>query len=292
VQHCLVGSEMCIRDSYEATFNLLVNNKKTDNVYLNDGTWDIDGKNVAVSNFTVNNDANTVAKQNEYRLLRNINFTASPSEYVNVYKTIGTKCNTLKLNGYNSIKFNTNTNQIKSVKITLIDDNITEWNNQYSYNFDVTNNGEVVIDLSNFISSKYSSQINERSISGVCFSFISNNKGLETSVNASISNLRFSTDRGPFVLVAQKNNLLLTPNPSSNNFRAIFNSNASEKMTLQIINASSGKVVYVKNNIEALKGDNQLNVDLKATAIPSGLYIISLSSKSQNFTPSKLVINN
>ncbi|MFY7964605.1 MAG: hypothetical protein ACOVO1_06890, partial [Chitinophagaceae bacterium] len=68
-----------VKDSYEATISLYINNNKTDMLYLNDGTWALDynKNNTTIQQYNVTNDLNSLTPNSEeYRLLRNVNFSA------------------------------------------------------------------------------------------------------------------------------------------------------------------------------------------------------------------------
>ena len=282
-----------LKDSYEATINLYVNNKKVDNVYINDGTWstDYDKSTTSINSFTVQNEGVVNNSTEEYRLMRNVSFSATTKDYVTAYKTVGTKCKSLSLSSYKSLKFTANATGASSVTITLISSNITNWNEQYTYTVNLSGNQEYAVSLSKFISSKYNTPVNANSITAVSFAFNNGKKGVNTNMSVSLSKARFSTS--VVTSVEQESSLSVSPNPNNGKFTATFNSITTEPVQLQVIELSTGRVVS-SVNYNAQKGSNVVSINLQNNAkyVSSGMYILNITSDNQSFKPAKLVITN
>ena len=275
-----------VKDAYEATINLFINNSKTDMLYLNDGTWSKDySATTTVNNFTVSADGNANANPDEYRLMRNVAFNANTKDYFSVYKTIGTGCNALNISKYKSIKYTANAIGAGSVTITLVSSNITDWKNQFSYTMNLEGNQEYAISLAKFKSNKYNTLVNANEITAVNFSF-NNSRAVPTSMTASLSKTRFSKlDVISTSLAATS--LGIYPNPTMGKFTVAFTSEMLQPLVLKVTEAATGKIVTTQF-INATKGANTIVVD---NSLADGLYIVTLDGDDVKYNAAKLMVN-
>ncbi len=276
--------QLDVKDAYEATISLYINNNKTDMLYLNDGTWSNSySASTSLNNFTVSADGNTNANADEYRLMRNVSFSANTKDYFSVYKTIGTGCNALDISSYKSIKFNANATGAGSVTVTLVSNNITDWKNQYSYTMNLEGNQEYAISLAKFKSGKYNTPVNANEITAVNFSF-NNSRGVPTTMTASISNARFS--KIDVVNASLTATLGIYPNPTTGKFTVAFTSDAAQALVLKVTEAATGRVVKTQF-INATKGVNSIAID---NSLASGLYIVTLEGDNVKYNAAKLMV--
>ncbi|MFY7886390.1 MAG: DUF11 domain-containing protein, partial [Dolichospermum sp.] len=217
--------EVDVKDAYEATINFMVNGSKTDMLYLNDGTWSLDYNkaNTTINKFEVTNDLNATNVTNgEFKLLRNVEVQAVTKDFVSVYKTLPNNCGTVNLSNYKGIKFSSNA--AGTVKITLVKKSITNWNEQYSYTLNLNEAKEYAIGTGNFVSSKYSSNLNMSDVVAVNFSFL-NTRGSNSNVSASLSKVRFTTVDVAAQQALQSKQVSVYPNPvQANMFTTSFTS--------------------------------------------------------------------
>ncbi len=275
-----------VKDAYEATINMYLNGVKTDILYLNDGTWSKNySASTTVNYFNVTADGNINTNTNEYRLMRNVAFSANTKDYFSVYKTIGTRCNALDISRYKSIRFNANAVGAGSVTVTLLSANISEWKNQYNYTLSLDGNKEYAISLAQFKSIKYNTIVNTNYITAVNFSF-NNDRGITTNMRVDLNNARFST------LDVMNNTLSATtlgiyPNPTTSKFTVAFTSNAAQPLQLKIIEAATGRTVKTQF-VNASKGNNSIAIN---STINNGLYIVTLEGDDVKYNPTKLMVN-
>jgi hypothetical protein len=278
--------QLDVKDAYEATINLYINNVKTDMLYLNDGTWSKDySATTTVNNFTVTADGNANANADEYRLMRNVSFSATTKDYFSVYKTLGTNCNALDISSYKSIKFNANAVGAGTVTITLVSNNITDWKDQYTYTLNLDGNKDYEVSLAQFKSNKYNTSVNANAISAVSFSF-NNSRATLATMTATLNKARFSKlDVINSSLTATT--LGIYPNPTNGKFTAAFTSNATQPLVLKVIEAATGKTVKTQF-INAIKGINSIAVD---NTLASDLYIVTLDGDDVKYNAAKLIVN-
>jgi hypothetical protein len=282
--------EVDVKDSYEATISLLVQGNKADMLYLNDGTWALDYNraNTSIQEFVVSND---VAQLNntstgDYNLLRNVSFKATSKDYVTAYKTIGTKCQSLTISDYNSLKFKANAVGAGSVKVTLISSDITNWSEQYTATVTLDGDKEYGIGLSDFVSSKYTQTVKSRNIIGVSFAF-NNSRGTVTTMTGSLSKARFTKEVIAASSAAQM--VKIYPNPvQTNMFTTSFTSEVEQSVVIRVVEVGTGKVIKTQF-VLAKKGVNQVQVQLdKATN--NGNYTVEVQADEAKYQTQKLMI--
>ena len=280
---------IAVSDAYEATINMYLNGEKVDMLYLNDGTWSKElSAGSTLNNFTVTADGNANANSNEYRLMRNVNITATTKDYVSVYKVIGTGCNALNINNYKSIKFSANTTGASSVTITLVSKNIADWKNQYSYTVNLDGNKEYEVALAQFKSKQYQTPVSSNEITAVGFAFNTSRAGINTNIYASIGKARFSKlEIANTTLIAAA--LGIYPNPSTGSFAATFTSEVNQSLVLKVVEAATGRIVKTQF-ITATKGNNKILVELNNN-LTNGSYIVTLEGDGATYNASKLMVN-
>lgn len=283
--------EIDVQDNYEATLNLFVNGKKVDMLYLNDGTWALDynKSNTTIQQFNVTKTSNYIATNNEYDLMRNVQFTASTKDYVTVYKNIGTQCKALPLANYNSLKLIANATGASSITVTLISSSIINWNEQYQFTINnIEGKKEYAINLNDFKSNKNNQGLKANSITGISFAY-NPAKNVNQTMVGEISKARFSEESVP-TLTVQNKTLNIYPNPiQSKQFTAFFTSESDQSVAIRIVEVTTGKTIKTQF-LQAKKGNNQVNVQLH-TIIAKGYYTISLQADNGKYETKKLLIN-
>jgi hypothetical protein len=93
-----------------------------------------------------------------------------------------------------------------------------------------------------------------------------------------------------FVENLNQQKIHIYPNPSKNGiFNASFRSDTNGPLTIRIINAATGKVIYSKV-IQAIKGDNVVPVQLSSKP-GAGMYMISIEGNGIKYTTNRIMLN-
>jgi uncharacterized protein YjdB len=280
-----------VKDYYEGSMYVYLNNNLTDLVYLADGTWslDYDKTKTTINKFNVVNEGNYTSKASEYRLMRNVEMVGTTKNYISIYKTMMGGGLEQDVTAYQDLKFNVNAVGTTNLRVTLVKKGITNWDDQYSYTMSVDGlDKEYKISLSQFKSSKYNTSIKADDIVAVNFSYI-NPTGTATVMSVNMSKVRFVNNTIPTEVVTEQINLY--PNPSSGRFVTKFKSNSSQALVLKVYEASTGKLIK-QQIVVAYTGDNQVNINLteSQTTITDGIYIVTLEGDEQRYQPAKLII--
>ena len=281
-----------VKDYYEGSMYVYLNNKLTDLVYLADGTWslDYDKTKTTINKFNVINEGNYTSKSNEYRLMRNVEMVGTTKNYISIYKTMMGGGLEQDVTAYQDLKFNVNAVGTTNLKVTLVKKGISNWDDQYSYTMSVDGlDKEYKVSMSQFKSTKYSATIKADDIIAVNFSFI-NPTGNAAVMSVNMSKVRFINNTIPTEVVVEQ--IGIYPNPSSGRFTAKFNSNNAQALIMKVYEASTGKLIK-QQIVVAYSGDNQVAVNLleTQTTITDGVYIVTLEGDEQRYQPTKLIIS-
>ncbi len=277
-----------VKDNYEGNIYVYLNNKLTDLVYLADGTWSLDYNkaNTTINKFNVLNEGNITSNNTEYRLLRNVEVTATTKDYVTVYKTMLGGGLEQNISNYKSIVFNASAAGASSVKVTLIKKSIANYNEQYSYTQSLDGDKEYAINLNQFKSSKTNASISADDVTAVSFSFNSS-RSVATTMTVSLSKARFSTA----VATVFDNSLTainIYPNPATTRFTASFNSNTNQNLVLKVVELATGRVVKTQF-VNATKGLNKQNIEL-SNSTTTGNYIVTLEGDDMKYNVTKITV--
>ena len=280
-----------VKDYYEGSIYVYLNNNLTDLVYLADGTWslDYDKTKSTISKFNVNNEGNYTSKSNEYRLLRNVEMTGTTKDYITIYKTMmggGLEENILE---FKNIIFNAKVSGAGRINVTFVKKGISNWDDQYNYTLPVDGaDKEYIINFNQLKSKKITDLIKADDITAISFSFI-NGSGVSTPITANLSKVRFTKADISNEIIVQAVNVF--PNPSIGKFLAKFTSQTSNTLMLKVYESTTGKLIKTQY-VNATIGDNQVAVNLtEDNYLTSGVYIITLEGDEVKFAPTKLILN-
>ena len=280
-------------DHYQADIKMLDANNNTviDEVYSNDGSWDISYNNIttSVQEFIVSNDGISASKD-EYRLFRNVTLKATTSDFVSVYKLMKAAALPRDISQYNTLKFTANATGAGSLKITFVKNTITDWNSQYSVTIP-TKQGtqDYSINYTDLLSNGLNG-MDASDVTAITISFIVNNSN--TALNACISNAKLV--RSTIVITPSVDTKMsIYPNPVVNNtFSCSFNSLRAEALTLKVIETGTGRILYsqiVNSNV----GNNTALITLpKESFLTANNYIVTLQGDYSKYDVQKVVIKN
>jgi hypothetical protein len=280
-----------VSDSYESTISLFLNNKLEDVVFMADGSWNIDyNKNTTVVNsYSITNDSaiNNVAINDALPVFRNVSLDATTSDYVTAYKILRGGGAEQDLKAYKSLKFTANATGA-NVRITLVKNSITNWNEQYSYYLPISSTKkEYSINLSDFTSAQNGKAFNPNDITTIIFSF-EVGTGKSTQINASISKVSFTKQSEVATNTILTKNVQLYPNPSKGKFVASFNAEIPSRVTLKLLDANTGRQILSKEII-TVKGVNNVQVELNQS-INTNVYLLSIEGNTDKYLPKKLIV--
>ena len=279
-----------MEDKYQADVklfdanNVLVN----DEMYSNDGPWDINynASNTSIQQFNITNDNNTLAN-NEWRLFRNVSVKAITSDYVSVYKLMKAAALPRDISKYSGLKFTANAAGASALTITFVKNSITNWNNQYSITIPAKQGTQdYSINFADLVSAGMST-IDASDVTAITISFMVNT-GTSTQLNATISNARLVSANVTVTPTVESSFTVQPTLVTNGSFKCIFNTLNAEKLTLNVIETGSGRVIH-SEVFNSTAGKNIATVYLNE-ALPNAHYIVTLNGSSTRFDNQKVVI--
>ena len=279
-----------MEDKYQADVKLLDANNVlvNDEMYSNDGPWDINynAANTSIQQFNITNDNLTTAN-NEWRLFRNVSVDAITTDFVSVYKLMKAASLPRDISKYSGLKFTANASGASALNITFVKNSITNWNNQYSITIPAKQGTQdYMINFSDLVAAGMST-IDASDVTAITISFMVNT-GTSTHLNASISNARLVASTTP-VQPSVESMFAVQPSlVTAGTFKCIFNTANAEKLTLNVIETGTGKVVHTEI-LNSSAGKNIATIYLNET-LPNAHYIVTLNGTSTKFENQKVVI--
>lgn len=278
-----------LKDYYEANVNLFVNNKQEDLVYLNDGPWAIDYNKTTttINSFTVNNNNNINTNNTDFNLFRNVSVDATTADYVTLFKLTKGGGMAKDLSKYNQLTFSAKGSGASALKITIIKNSITNWQDQFNYIIPVdANEQNFSVDLSKF-SSITGSTFNANDIVAVDFSFLVST-GAGTHLTATVSDAKF-TNKPSVVNPQQVTSIKIDRNPTNGNFKLIYHATKTTKANFNFYDAETGVLLFSKTvNVNA--GINNVPFVLNTIRSYSNM-VVTVSGEGIATDNLKFVIN-
>jgi hypothetical protein len=277
-------------DTYESTISMYIGAVLQDQVFITDGNWSamVDPSTSTVSSFKVNNDSKRVIDNKEdFLLFRNVQLEASTPDLVSVYKILRGGGAAQDLTGFKSFQFNAQGTG-GTLLVTLVKEGITNWADQYSIAIPLKQGGQdYQLSLNDFVSATSKDKINPNDITAVIFG-VGVSTGKLTNVKLDISNASFSKTDFAYLESLKSKELSAYPNPSKGQFVATFNSANVATLTMNVIDASTGRPVFTKS-VNAQVGPNSVPVNLDRA---SGLntYILTLEGASIKYNSKKILM--
>jgi hypothetical protein len=256
-----------------------------------DGSWNIDYNKTTtiVNSYSITNDSaiNNAALNDALPVFRNVSLDATTSDYVKAYKLLKGGGAEQDLSAYKALKFTANATGA-NMRITLVKNSISNWNEQYSYYLPVSSTKkEYSINLSDFTSTQNGRSFSPNDITTIIFSF-EVGSGKSTQVNATISKVSFTKQSEVAANTILTKNVQLYPNPSKGRFVASFNAETPSTVTLKLLDANTGRQILSKDII-TVKGQNNVNVELNQS-INTNMYILSIEGNTDKYLPKKLLV--
>jgi len=279
-------------DNYESTINMYINNTLQDQVFMSDGNWAaaVNSSNSTVKSVTVTNDPKRVADNaDDFLLFRNVQVEASTPDYVSVYKVLRGGGAPQDLTGYRTLQFTASGKGAStSLVVTIIKNGIANWADQYSVILPMSSSPrEYKVNLDDFTSTVSKNKISPSDVTMVIFG-IGVNSGNMTSISADISNVSFTKTDFAYLNSLKSTEISVYPNPATNHFTANFKSATQNVLTMNLTEASTGKVVFSRT-VNAQVGNNSVPVSIdRSTGLST--YILSLEGTGIKYTPKKVLM--
>ncbi len=282
--------QLPITDVYESTIKMFIKDSLVDEVFISDGTWDVDyvAANTVVKKFEISNDPKRIVNE-DFPIYRNVQIEATTATYVSAFKLMRGGGMLQDLTGYKTLKFNAAGNT--TMNITLVKSSVKKWDDQYSLRIPISiDQKEYNIDLNDFISAGTKDKIIPNDITSIVFS-MGTLSGTMGTVSASLSNIAFSKETISYIESLKSKAISVFPNPTSGKFNCLFKSDKDMVSNLMVTDANTGKNILAKS-IAIVKGDNSIPIDISGSFqnATGGTCIISIKGVDAAYVSQKLVI--
>ena len=257
---------------FDIDFNLNANNAVADVLYTADGAWgtDLEQDGANLSNFQIEEKPLPI---DPYCLPveRGVKAEGTVRNYVSFFKYLKAGGKTVDINAFNALKIKASISQ--EVEITVVKESIREWKDQFRTKVTLAENQLIFFDdLRNSTNDLFDGS----DIQSVVISIIGDGK-TNRSFTVDIDQLAFVNADKPASLA--NNEMLLFPNPVSNECVLRFRTNQETNARLSIIDAS-GKLLF-QNSLQISKGNN--TIPLPVNQLESGVYICRLQANENTY---------
>ncbi len=260
-----------------------------DDLFMSDGPWGYDdaAPSTTVINYTVNTNEKAFS-DDEFPIERNIELTATTSEYIAAYRALTPKFNPLDFTSYNS--FQLEAKGTGTLIIRLVKEGVDNWETQYKASIELTDELKTYnIPFSEFKSIN-NKAFKANDITSVVFTMLAKN-GIEETKTMSLQHVRFSKSNTLSIDTLNTeddyNKAAAVPNPMRANTTIKFTAQTNEDVQLRVYNQLG--VLVKQQTFKARKGQNSL--PLTRENLSSGLYFCTLKGQNTNYKTIKLFIN-
>ena len=278
-------------DTYESTISMYINNQLQDVVYMADGTWSYGaGPATTVTSFKVSNDTNKTYSSDELPVFRNIQVNGTSADYVSVFKLMKGGAIAQDLSAYKTLKFAAEGGY--NLRITLVKSSIVKWADQYNTLIPLDKaSKEYLVSLDAFTSALSKDKINANDITTIVFSIEVVN-GQNSALNTTLNSISFTKQEASYLQSLTAKDVQLYPNPATGNrFTCSFMSDKPAQLTLRVIDMTTGQVMHTQQ-VAAVTGINNVQVDLNRRNAGSSVYIIALDGESVQYKKAKIIAGN
>ncbi len=271
-----------IYDGYEYQGHLYVNDTLVDDIYMADGNWSLDADPGA--SMKPDNNFSRVYVDGEYPLYRNVTLTGNAIGYASVWKFVTSGEDKVDLSAYHSFKFLAKGEG--KVRITLVRDGITNWNDQFytTMELDATGTKNYQVSFDDFASDNLGSVLNAGDVTAVVYTFQYKDP---TNMTFFADNQAFSTTVVPSVTALHSKKVSVMPNPANGPFQCRFGAEQDEDLTLELTDVA-GRVAY-RQAIHAVQGINNVKVNVPAE-LNGAMFIMKLSNGSVKYDVTKVTL--
>lgn len=257
-----------------------------DDLFMSDGPWGYDdaAPSTAINHFSIQTN-NTEFTNEEYPIERNLELTATTSEYVAAYRALTPKFNPIDVSSYKSLQLKAK--GTGTLFIRLVKESVNQWENQYKTTINLTNTmQDFSIPFTEF-KSVTGADIVLNDVTSIVFTMLANNGELETK-EMNLQQLRFSTSKALSVetFIDKTANAFAVPNPMRSNTVIHFIAEQPETLALQVFNQLGALVKQV--SFKAITGKNE--IQLSKDLLTSGLYFCVINSKNTSYKVVKLLV--
>jgi hypothetical protein len=257
-----------------------------DDLFMSDGPWGVDdaAASTVVSNYTILPNENSFDAE-VYPVERNLNLTATTSEYIAAYRALTPRFQAVDLSSYKSFHLKAKGTGI--VEITFVKSSIDDWEEQYKTTIELTSDmTDFTIPFTTF-SSTLGTELVLDDIKTIVYKMTSSD-GVSTTKEMTIEDVWFSktTTLSVETVSVIENKMSIVPNPVDTTAKIYFTLSSPQSLAFEIYNSLGNKVKQM--SFEAQIGENEMTFNKES--LSSGLYFVVVKSNKGQFETTKMLI--
>ncbi len=250
-----------------------------DVAYFSDGAWGLDYDKALTHIKDLQISKNTIQNENGFTIARDLSVEFESSDYLSIYKHLKPAGKTVNLQKYNAFSFEGKC--INPIQIRIIKESVEEWEDQYVYTLNPSDNAvENTIPFS-FFRNSTGSRFDPCDVKMVVFTQKSNT-GIDTKLE--FKNLHFTNQK--YIESASNKEFSVYPNPSLGHVSITFESLVEEAGFL-IIYDIIGRIKY-KEKLIIHKGLNVLQKELGQ--LNKGIHMLKITVDNSSLFEQKVIL--
>lgn len=258
-------------------------NDTPDDIFLSDAPWGYDDSDTGttINAYTIDEQV-TPTYNDGFALERGLHLEATINNYVAAYRAFHPRFYATDISDYNTVSFKGY--GTGALEITLVKESIDTWENQPRTSVLLNENEqEFVLLLNDFTAN--GAEVSFNDVKTIVFTMRSLDQTVQTK-EMHLKDVVFTYQNGDVLSILEHDNMVVHPNPITNNSTVSFFTLNPETISLNLVNML-GQKVHSKT-VEATSGINTITIGIKE--LPSGYYILNL--RSNNLALSKKIIVN
>lgn len=275
---------------FDAGFRITAGKNTTpDDVFVSDGPWGVDAyaNSTQVEEFEIMSEQR--AKETKsLHLERSVSLKASTAEYVGVYKAFTPRFQAVDLAAFNTFEINAKGNGMLTVM--LLKNSIYKWEEQHKVQIMLSpDKTDYQIPLNSFKNHR-NETIDANDITTVLFTMESST-GTQEEKNLELSGLSFTNNENIERIISQFDSestqkIMVTPSENSEQMNFSFISDTDASCSIEVYNINGQRKGAYQTT--AKQGLNVFGTNMNNWKV--GVYIVKISSSSQNYKPSRFIV--
>ena len=253
-----------------------------DDLFVSDGPWGIDasGNNTVVQNYEVTRTDFEVS-EDIYPVTRGVQVTATSTDYIAAYRALTPRFQAVDLSAYTTFSF---VGQgVGILEVSLIKANESGWENQLHSKVMLQQEAQTYTLSRTDFTDMAGQSGSWEDIKMIVFTSRSESGTVE-SLSIEVTDLKFEEAvTTSTASVPELSNVLVQPNPASDIVTINIESNRSESVLVQVVNASG---LIVKSTLLTNSGKNEIDV----SNLASGTYMLQVYSGEETLTQKVVIL--
>jgi len=256
----------------------------SDEIFLADGAWGIDDQNqdLTINAFETFPELGFYG-EDVYQIERGVRVDAKIKDYLNIYRSLDAKFNSIDLEQFDNLVFNAKGKGI--MQITIVKASVAEWEQQFRTSIELTEDLKFVNIHKEDFTSPHEQELDMSDVTMLVFTLLGDSNESVTK-NVHMSNMRFENS-----LVSSNERIEMGvissafPNPFENEIEFAVNDVKGSDAALSVYNADGMRVYEKTLNLEGKITSEKIDLSV----LPSGIYFYRIVSDVEIIDKGKII---